>query len=189
MFERFSRDARTVVVAAQEAAQSADDPAIGAIHLLIGLTGDDRSTGGLLAEHHLGRDPLLRWVTEHHRGGLDASALSVLGIDLDAIRTSVESTFGPGALDDDPPPSRRWPLRRHRRSRVNHLPFTDGAKKSLELSLRETIRLGGNSIDAEAVLLGVLRADDRQVRRVLADFGVDVVALRRAAEGRLRRAA
>jgi hypothetical protein len=55
--------------------------------------------------------------------------------------------------------------------------------------LRETIRLGGSSIDAEAVLLGLLRADDREVRLVLAEFGVDVGALRRAAEGRLRRAA
>lgn len=187
MFERFSRDARAVVVAAQEAARSAHDPQIGAIHLLIGLSDDDRSTGMLLAEHHLGRESLRRWVREHRRGGLDASALSALGFDLDAIRTSVESTFGRGALDDDPPATGRWPWRR--RSRINHLPFSPGAKKSLELSLRETIRLGGNSIDAEAVLLGVLRADDREVRRLLADVDVDLGALRRAAESRLRRAA
>lgn len=187
MFERFSRDARAVVVAAQEAARSGDDPSIGAIHLLIGLTDDGRSTSGLLADHQLGREPVLRWVTEHRRGGLDAAALSALGIDLNAIRTSVESTFGQGALDEDPPPAGRWSWRR--RPRINHLPFTPGARKSLELSLRETIRLGADSIDAEAVLLGVLRADDRQVRRLVADVGVDVAALRRAAEGRLRRAA
>jgi ATP-dependent Clp protease ATP-binding subunit ClpA len=188
MFERFSRDARTVVVAAQEAARTADDPAIGAVHLLIGLTDDDRSTGRLLAEHDLGREPVLQWVNDHRRRGLDASALSALGIDLGAIRTSVESTFGRGALDDDLPAIRRWPLRR-RRVTARHVSFTAGAKKSLELSLRETIRLGADSIDAEAVLLGVLRADDLQVRQLLADVGVDVAALRRATEDRLRRAA
>jgi ATP-dependent Clp protease ATP-binding subunit ClpA len=189
LFERFSREARTVVVSAHEAARSADDPAIGAIHLLIGLAGPDRSTSDLLAEYHLDREAVVRWATEHRRGGLDASALSALGIDLEAIRTTAESTFGRGALDDDPPSPCRWPLRRTGRARFGHLPFTDGAKKSLELSLRETIRLGGSSIDAEAVLLGLLRADDREVRLVLAEFGVDVRALRRAAEGRLRRAA
>lgn len=188
MFERFSRDARGVVVAAQEAARAADDRAIGAIHLLIGLTDDDRPTGPLLAEHQLGREPVLHWVNEHRRPGLDASALSALGIDLGAIRTSAESTFGRGALDRDPATARRWPLWR-RRSTSRHVPFTDGAKKSLELSLRETIRLGENSIGAEAVLLGVLRADDREVRRLLGDLHVDLGALRRATEGRLHRAA
>lgn len=189
MFERFSRDARSVVITAQEVARSTGATAIGAVHLLIGLTDDGRSTGHLLTEHHLGREPVLRWVAQHRRGGLDAAALSALGIDLDAIRSSVESTFGTGALDDYPPTARRWPLSRNRRSRIDHVPFTDGAKKSLQLSLRETIRLGGQSIDAGAVLLGVLRADDREVRQLLADLGVDVAALRRATESRLRRAA
>jgi hypothetical protein len=101
----------------------------------------------------------------------------------------VESTFGPGALDEDPPAARRWPLHRHRRSDGRHVPFTDGAKKSLELSLRETIRLGQSSIGAESVLLGVLRSDDREMRQVLAHFDVDIAALRRATESRLRPAA
>jgi hypothetical protein len=187
MFERFTRDARAVVVAAQEAARSLDDSAIRATHLLLGLAGDGRGTADLLAERNLGRDVLLDWVAGRHRGGLDGSALSALGIDLAAIRSAVESTFGPGALDADPPPRRRWP--RRRRTFVGHLPFTDGARKSLELALREAIRLGRGAIDAEVVLLGVLRSDDPEVRQVLAESGVDVAALRRATESRLRRAA
>lgn len=189
MFERFSRDARAVVVAAQEAARSTNDRKIRAVHLLIGLSDPDRSTADLLAERHLEREPLLQWVAEHHSGGLDASALSALGIDLGAIRTTVESTFGPGALDEDPPAGRRWPLRRHRRWDGRHVPLTDGAKKSLELALRETIRLGQDSIGAESVLLGVLRSDDREMRAALAHFDVDLATLRRATESRLRRAA
>jgi ATP-dependent Clp protease ATP-binding subunit ClpA len=189
MFERFSRDARAVVVAAQAVARSLHDPAIRGTHLLVGLAEVGRSTSELLAEHHIGREELLRRLAEQHRGGLDEAALSALGIDLSAVRTSVESTFGTGALDADPPPPRRWPFGRRRASGRGHLPFTDGARKALELSLREAIRLGLDSIDAEAVLLGVLRSDDREVRTVLDDAGVDVAVLRRATEGRLRRSA
>lgn len=187
MFERFSRDARAVVVDAQEVARSLDDRTIRAAHLLAALAEVGRTTPDLLAEHGLGREPLRRRLAELHRGGLDESALSSLGIDLAAVRTSVESTFGVGALDADPPQPRRWPFGRHRAS--GHPAFTDGAKKALELSLREAIRLGLSSIDAEAILLGVLRADDREVRLVLADLGVNVATLRRATEDRLRRAA
>lgn len=189
MFERFTRDARAVVVAAQEAARSTGDRRIRAVHLLIGLSDPDRPTADLLAERHLEPESLRQWVAEHHRGGLDASALSTLGIDLGAIRTTVESTFGRGALDEDPPAARRWPLRRHRRSDGRHVPFTDGARKSLELSLRETIRLGQGSIGAESVLLGVLRSDDREMLEAMAHFDVNLTALRRATEARLRRAA
>ncbi len=189
MFERFSRDARAAVVDAQEVARSLHDTTIRGSHLLVGLTGAGCSTGGLLEEHGAGRTALLRRLAEHGRGGLDESALSALGIDLDAVRSSVESTFGAGALDADPPSSRRRRFRRRRPAERGHIPFTGDAKKALELSLREAIRLGLNSIDAEAVLLGILRSDDRQVRRLLDDLGVDVAGLRRAAEARLRRAA
>lgn len=185
MFERFSGDARAVVIAAQEAARAAGNQQIRAIHLLIGLGGDGRSVGDLLTEHRLDPDAVQRWNVEHQRGTLDVSALLALGIDLDAVRTSAEATFGPGALEDDPPVARRW----SRRARLGHRPFTDGAKKSLQLSLRETVRLGGQVIGSEAVLLGVLRADDREVRRLFADLGVDAIALRRTVEHRLRRAA
>ncbi len=189
MFERFSRDARSAVVATQEVARSLGDATIRTVHILAGLAGDDLSTGHLLAEHHLERQALLQWLARRQRGGLDESALSALGIDLDAIRTSVEATFGAGALDAEPPPPGRRLFGRRRAADRGHIPFTGEAKKALELSLRETLRLGLDSIEAEAVLLGVLRADDPEVRRVLADFDVDVAALRRAAETRLRRAA
>ena len=189
MFERFTRDARSVVVGAQEVARSLGDTAVRATHFLVGLSEDGRSTADLLSEHGIGRDALLPRLAQLHRRGLDQAALFALGIDLNAVRTSVESTFGAGALDADPPLPRRWPFGRRRASGFGHLPFTDGAKKSLELSLREAIRLQQNTIDAEVILLGVLRSDDREVRLVLADLGVNAATLRRAAEDRLRRAA
>ncbi len=187
MFERFTRDARTVVVAAQETARSLADSEIRATHLLLGLTQPEQRTAALLAEHGLDRDRILRRVAGRHRGGLDESALSALGIDLTAIRSSVESAFGPGALDADPRPRRRGPGRR--RLFAGHLPFTAGAKKSLELALREAIRLDHGAIDTEMVLLGILRSDDLEIRQLLAESGVDVAALRQATEGRRGHAA
>lgn len=189
MFERFTRDARLAVVAAQEVARGLDDSAIRATHLLVGLADPARPTGDLLTEHQVDRDALVRWVSARHRGGLDESALSTIGIDLTAIRTSVESTFGPGALDYDPPTARRRPFGRRRPTVPGRNPFTDGARKSLELSLREAIRLGLGSIGSGAILLGVLRSDDVEVRHVLNDLGADRDALRRATEAALRRAA
>jgi ATP-dependent Clp protease ATP-binding subunit ClpA len=72
---------------------------------------------------------------------------------------------------------------------AGHLPFTAGAKKSLELALREAIRLDHGAIDTEMVLLGILRSDDLEIRELLAESGVDVAALREATESRRGHAA
>ena len=46
-------------------------------------------------------------------------------------------------------------------------PFSPAAKKALELSLREALQLGHGYIGAEHVVLGALRADDPALRAVL----------------------
>ena len=43
------------------------------------------------------------------------------------------------------------------------MPFKKEARKALELSLRESIRLGHNYIGTEHLLLGLVRADNRAV--------------------------
>ena len=189
MFERFTTDARQVVISAQDHARRLRHSRIGALHLLLGLAQQPAPTAHLLRDVGVTTAAVEAELRIHDArlSDADGAALAQLGIDLDAIRTSVESTFGEGALDADPPRPSRWSRRRGRIA--GHLPFTGGAKKVLELSLREALRLHLDAIEAEAVLLGVLRADDREVRHVLADLGVDVAALRRATESRLRRAA
>ncbi len=184
MFERFSRDARTGVVLAQEVARSLGDTKIRVVHLLAGLTHNDA-----FADLGIDHRALLDWLAVHPGGGMDKSALSSLGIDLEAIRTSVESAFGEGALDADPEPRRRWPFGRRTPSRTGHIPFTGDAKKALELSLREALRLGLGSIGSDVMLLGILRGGDAQVRRFLAEAKLDTSAIRRTIEDRLRRAA
>lgn len=102
----------------------------------------------------------------------DAFALRTIGIDLDVVRATVEETFGPGALERPRCKSRRRRLAR------GYVPFTPRAKKVLELSLREALRLNHQWIGSEHILLGLLREDDSTAMRVLASCGVSADVLR-----------
>ena len=167
MFERFTADARQVVVGAQEEASRLHHGQIGTEHLLLALLQRTTPTSAVLARHGLAHDAVAASVVGHVRSGdLDADALTTLGIDLDAVRSTVEASFGPGALDA------RGPGRR------GHLPFSRRAKKVLELSLREAIALKQKSIDDGHIALGLLREGEGLAMKVLADLGVDTEALR-----------
>jgi ATP-dependent Clp protease ATP-binding subunit ClpA len=67
--------------------------------------------------------------------------------------------------------------------------FGRGAKKVLELSLREAIRVHSREIRSEHIALAVLRTDDEAVRMLVGSLGVDVAALRADLDGRGRRTA
>jgi ATP-dependent Clp protease ATP-binding subunit ClpA len=151
VFERFTTQARTAVVAATEAAQRLHSPHVGREHLLIGLAA-------------LGAAPT--------REEDDRRALEAAGIDLDEIRSGVERTFGPAAWDRAaPPPRRRGALAR--RLLGDHRPFTTGAKKSLELALREALADHAQQITATHCLRGVLRDPGPEVLRLLGADEVD----------------
>ena len=81
--------------------------------------------------------------------------------------------------------SRRWWRRRARRPSPT---FSPRAKKSLELALREALRLSDGAIGPEHILLGVLREGDGPACRILVDHGASITALRRHVEERRRRA-
>jgi ATP-dependent Clp protease ATP-binding subunit ClpC len=59
-----------------------------------------------------------------------------------------------------------------------HIPFTPRAKKVLELSLRESLKLGSPHINAGHVLLGLLSTEGAVGVRVLTALGVDLDQLR-----------
>ncbi|HVK34240.1 MAG TPA: Clp protease N-terminal domain-containing protein [Microlunatus sp.] len=176
MFERFTADARAVVVSAQAVARESGARAIDGRHLLLGLT--EAAGPATEAMTSVGLDPVrlaLDLRTELSSGGLDAAALASVGIDLAAVRASADEVFGQGALD------------RVRRSPVKgHLPFTADAKKSLELALREAVRLHTSRIDGAMLLLGTLRGTgspaELDLSRALAEVGSTPEALRRAVE-------
>jgi ATP-dependent Clp protease ATP-binding subunit ClpA len=174
MFERFTTGARQTVVEAQQVARDLGDRQIGTAHLVVALASADDPAARALAAHGADRRTLLdRFDTPDAAGDdLDAAALASLGIDLDAVRRSADATFGAGALDATGA-GRRGPAGRPPR----HVPFTAEAKKTLEVALREAVRLGHKRIEAGHVLLAVLRLRDSAGHALLLRCGVDPTAL------------
>ncbi|WP_104524914.1 Clp protease N-terminal domain-containing protein [Blastococcus atacamensis] len=170
MFERFTPEARAVVVAAQQEARTLRSPTIGTEHLLLALLRGQTPSAAVLTRHGLAADEVTADVVRFTGSDdLDADALTSVGIDLDAVRSSVEAAFGPGALDDP----KRTP------GRGGHIPFTPRAKKVLELSLREALAMKSRSIADGHIALGLLREGEGLAMKVLSDRGVDAVSLRR----------
>ena len=171
MFERFTTEARQTVTGAQQAAWQLRHERIGTEHLLLGLLDQDTPSAAVLARHGLTRQAVADAVATYVGSDeLDAGALSAVGIDLDAVRTSVEATFGPGALDRSG---------RCSGGRQGHIPFTPRAKKVLELSLREALALKSKDIRDGHIALGLIRGGEGLAMKLIADRGVDPSALRR----------
>ena len=154
MFERFTEEARQVVVRAQEEARRLHSHHIGTEHLLLGLLDQDSPTAAVLARHGLTRESTMAAVRAFTGAdGLDAAALGTVGIDLDAVRDSVKGM---------------WPF-------VARVPR---AKKVLELSLREALALKSKSIADGHIALGLLREGEGLAMKVVHDRGIDAGALR-----------
>jgi ATP-dependent Clp protease ATP-binding subunit ClpC len=89
--------------------------------------------------------------------GVGAKVLSSYGLSRPDIEAKVAAAGGPG-----PAPG----------TGVRRPPFTAGAKKVLECSLREALELGHNYIGTEHLLLGLLREADGIAAHVLVGSGV-----------------
>ncbi|MGL5930470.1 MAG: Clp protease N-terminal domain-containing protein, partial [Dermatophilaceae bacterium] len=94
MFERFTRDARAVVVDAQEVCRALDAHEVRPVHLLLALAESGGATRGTLEAHGLTSDDVSAALGAPSPSpppppplhGDDAATLRTLGIDLDAIR-------------------------------------------------------------------------------------------------------
>lgn len=171
MFERFSKEARAAVVEAQHVARATSSRSIDSRHVLVALAEADGPASRALRAVEIDPDAVAASLRDDLRAaGLDPQALASLGVDLDAVRERTDAVFGEGALD-----------RVARKTPKGHIPFTPDAKKSLELALREAIRLKDNGIHGGHLLLGILRADS-PAGRALQAAGADVAALRTAVE-------
>ena len=185
MFERFTDAAREAVAQAQVEARGLGHRHIGTEHLLLGLLADSESDSarGLWlqrVDHDQVREALTR-IIPVPPGDLDAEALETIGIDLSAVREKVEATFGTGALDQLPGGGGE-----RRRLPSGRIPFTARAKKVLELSLREALRLRHKHIADGHILLGLLREGEGLAVQILVGAGVDLDSLRRAVTAALR---
>ncbi|WP_433609724.1 Clp protease N-terminal domain-containing protein [Dactylosporangium sp. CA-139114] len=166
MFERFTDRARTVVRLAKTEADDLGHPTIGTEHLVLGLLAE----GGGIARTVLDGAGIVRAeVRAAVAAGDDAAALRSIGIDLAAVRASVERRFGPGALERAEPAERGGFL--FRRSKMPTR-FNNGAKKALELSLRVALSLKHNYIGTEHILLGVLKEERGSGGRLLRERGL-----------------
>ncbi|MFJ1702783.1 Clp protease N-terminal domain-containing protein [Kitasatospora sp. NPDC088346] len=191
MLERFTTSARQVVVRAREEAAALGHGHIGTEHLLLAVLADaDEPSAAVLVDsgldHTTARTAALRLLD----GGMDGSALAAIGVDLDAVREAVEAVFGQGALDppaEEPARRRGWfrPGEAGRGGRGGRSPFTARARKTLELSLRESRRLESGRIATGHLVLGLLREGEGLGARVIADHGLDFAAVRRAVEATL----
>jgi ATP-dependent Clp protease ATP-binding subunit ClpC len=121
----------------------------------------------LLDHNYIGTEHILLGIV-HEGEGVGAKALEVMRISLESVRHQVEEIIGHGGSA----PS-------------GHIPFTPRAKKVLELSLREALRLDHKSITDSHVLLGLLREGDGLAAKVLADAGIDFADLRHTVEHEL----
>jgi hypothetical protein len=89
--------------------------------------------------------------------GLGARAITGLGVPLETVRQAVTATL--------PPAAGEVPAL---------IPFDAGAKKALELTFREALRMGHNYIGTEHILLALLELEDGA--GVLAGLGLDKAA-------------
>jgi len=115
-------------------------------------------------EHaHIGTEHLLLGLLGE-RSGLGAHALSACGLTSQGAQRAVEDRVGRGS----------GPATRH-------LPFTPRAKKVLEFSLREALKLGHNSIGTEHLLLALVAEGEGVAAQILRmNVGGGLEAVRRA---------
>ena len=129
VFQRFTSQARKVMILAPEEARLLGHSFIGTEHILLGLLREGE--------------------------GLAAQALELSGVSLVPLREKVRETVG--AVDTAPSGSP---------------PFTPRAKKVLELSLREALRLGDSHIGTEHLLLGLIQEGNGVATTLLVALGV-----------------
>ena len=179
MFERFTRNARAVVVDAQRIAVRVGAPEVRPAHLFESLA----ATDDVLAMHVLAQlgapgdevREVVRGLTSRYSDGLDADdaeALKLLGIDLDDVISRIDRDLRGGEA----------PIAK------SHKRFGRDSKKVLELSLREALQLGDSFIGTEHVLLGILRQGDKVALETLEAFDITVADVRRAVGEADRRA-
>ncbi|CAM5640219.1 Clp protease N-terminal domain-containing protein [Streptomyces avidinii] len=179
MFERFTRDARSTVTGAVTEARRSGAATVTEEHLLLSLL-----ALGILDPLGVDRAAVAADLTAaRRRGGMsraDEEALAGLGIDLTEIVSRIEETHGEGALAAAAPRRRtlgsslRSVLGREDaddRAGSRHVPFTEGAKKVLEQSLRIALGRRDNHIGTLHLLLALLSRPGT-ASEVLTDHGI-----------------
>ncbi|OLT27559.1 hypothetical protein BJF83_18460 [Nocardiopsis sp. CNR-923] len=178
MFERFTKEAREIVRGSVASATDRGEGRVGPGHLMLALADDPDGTGArILADHGLTRDALGGGGRQDGPAGLtddETAALRSVGVDTDAVFRRIEESFGPDALRPDPSAPRS-----RKRGRFGGA-FDPGAKKVLELSLRECLALRHKAIGSGHILLALLRQGlPEPMAAVVAEHGLTYEQARR----------
>jgi ATP-dependent Clp protease ATP-binding subunit ClpA len=155
IFNRFTREARRCVEAAVEEARSLGHDSVGDEDLLLGVL----AAGNGIAAEALNSFGVSLAAAREEAEGLFSDALASIGISLDEIRRQAGERF------------------ETRSASPRRLPFSPRAKKALEQSLRQALRLGDKEIPGEHVLLGTLHDEHGHAVRLLTNLGVSVEAV------------
>ncbi|WP_040792853.1 Clp protease N-terminal domain-containing protein [Nocardia paucivorans] len=155
-FGKFTERARAVVVASQEAARISGGKQIGPVHLVLGLlTEPDALAARLIVDQ-----------------GISAEALEAA-----AIAAAVTPEAEADASDKLTGAALRAAVASGKMRGL--VPFDTGAKKVLELTFREALRLGHNYVGTEHILLALL--ENENGTGLLSGLGL----VKSAVEGRL----
>jgi len=109
-----------------------------------------------LDHDYIGTEHILLGLIDEGQG-VATTALTSMGISLEEMRQAVQDSIGRGAQLPE----------------SGHIPFTPQAKKVLELSLRESMRLGHEYIGTEHILLALIR-EGGGAAQLMARAGVDL---------------
>src|ERR1700683_1795071 len=120
MFERFTPDARAVIKNAVEHASRLGHRYVGGEHVLLAAVSTSQPASAVLCAHGLTPERVEGEIVRRVGlgagaglfAGLDRDALASIGIDIDAVRARIESSFGPQALS-----AAAWAVHRETRRR------------------------------------------------------------------------
>ncbi len=136
MFGRFTERAQQVLVLSQEEAKRLNHNFIGTEHLLLGLVREG--------------------------SGIAARALQNMSVDLNRVRSEVESITPKGE-----------------KVIQQGISYTPRAKRVVELAIEESQNLGHNYVGTEHLMLGLVREGEGIAAQVLSNMGIDLKRARK----------
>jgi hypothetical protein len=197
---RMTRDAIVVAIGAYEHALRLGHGYLGGEHFLLALAAADQPAGIVLRDHGVTPERVEQEIARQAGaalfGDLDRDALAVIGIDVDAVRASVEASFGPEALTSasqavHPAPRERRldPRRVSGASRdgvfLRHSPSAEQSVGNAQATARAR---HDTSVTVEHLALGLLAVTEGPVPAILSGLGVSGPVVRSAIVDRYRQA-
>jgi ATP-dependent Clp protease ATP-binding subunit ClpA len=199
MTRNFTEDANAIVVQAYEHAIRLGHPCLSGEHFLLALAAASQLAGAVLREHGVTPERVEAEIARLSGGGLfgdlDRDALATVGVDIDAVRATTESSFSQEALTRAARAVHRKPRWFNPRPAAFNghdgafLPLGPGAGQALKRARREAqARHATQPSGVEDLALGILAISEGLVPPVLSRLGMSGPALGTAILDRYRAA-